>query len=311
GTLPAELALQALRAGLSLVVVERDRPRLVTMLARIATAQEQAVATGQLTAEGRDADWARLTAELEAAALADCDIVVIADPALLAVAVAATPEGTPLALLGRRSGHRGGRPADLLGFRPAGAGLIELLPGPETSGAAIRTGLALTRRLGLQALIAGGRGGIAARVGRQGSLAVRHLLEQGDEADLVAAALHQYGLSELAPAPVPSAPELPQATPAATARIGARVLAAMANEGARLVGQGVALRPSDVDHAMIASHSVPRWLGGPMHWADRRGLMILRRDLTFWAEEAPGLWAPAPLLLDLAATGGHFADLDR
>lgn len=308
GALAAELALPALRAGLSLVVVEPNRPRLVAALERIATAQEQAVAEGQMTPEGRDAEWARLTPALGAAALAECDIVLVADPELLAEAVEVTPEGVPLALLGKRSGHRAGRAGDMFGFRPAGGRLIEILPGPETSGAAIRAGLVLARRLGLQPLRAGAPGGIAARVTGQGNLAVRHMLGQGDTPEVIAAALHHYGLGALVPPPAPAA--LPRIAPAEAARIGLRVIAAMANEGARLVGQGVALRPSDVDYAVVASRVFPRWLGGPMHWADRRGLLILRRDLALWEQEAPALWTAAPLLLELAATGGHFADLN-
>lgn len=91
----------------------------------------------------------------------------------------------------------------------------------------------------------------------------------------------------------------------------ARVLSAMANEGARLVGEGVALRPSDVDVAMVAGAGFPRWQGGPMHWADRRGLLVLRTDLRRFAAQAPQFWATAPLIDALIREGLTFADLNR
>ncbi|HRK42955.1 MAG TPA: 3-hydroxyacyl-CoA dehydrogenase, partial [Gemmobacter sp.] len=61
--------------------------------------------------------------------------------------------------------------------------------------------------------------------------------------------------------------------------------------------------------AMVAAQAFPRWEGGPMFWADRRGVMILRRDLEQWAEEAPEIWGMAPVLADLAAKGARFSSL--
>ncbi|EEW25908.1 3-hydroxyacyl-CoA dehydrogenase family protein, partial [Rhodobacter ferrooxidans] len=89
-----------------------------------------------------------------------------------------------------------------------------------------------------------------------------------------------------------------------------RVLSAMANEGARLVGSGAALRPSDIDAALFLAMGFPRWQGGPMHWADTEGLMVLRRDLRLWAEEAPELWGVAPLIDQLIGMGLHFSDMN-
>ncbi len=46
-----------------------------------------------------------------------------------------------------------------------------------------------------------------------------------------------------------------------------RALAAIVNEAARLVGEGVAGRASDVDVALVHGYGFPRWVGGPVHWA--------------------------------------------
>jgi 3-hydroxyacyl-CoA dehydrogenase len=88
-----------------------------------------------------------------------------------------------------------------------------------------------------------------------------------------------------------------------------RWLAALANEGARLVDEGVAKRPSDIDLLMVSGHQFPRWQGGPMHQADRRGLMVLRHDLRNWGAEA-ALWSPAPLIDRMIQDGQSFATLD-
>ena len=58
-----------------------------------------------------------------------------------------------------------------------------------------------------------------------------------------------------------------------------RALAAIVNEAARLVAEGVATRASDVDVAMVHGYGFPRWVGGPAQWARRRGSEALARDL--------------------------------
>ena len=58
-----------------------------------------------------------------------------------------------------------------------------------------------------------------------------------------------------------------------------RALAAIVNEAARLVGEGVAGRASDVDVVLVHGYGFPRWVGGPVHWASRRGSEALGRDL--------------------------------
>ncbi len=88
-----------------------------------------------------------------------------------------------------------------------------------------------------------------------------------------------------------------------------KAFAAMANEGARLLAEGVALRPSDVDVVMVHGFGFPRWLGGPMQWADEAGLLAVRDDLRRWAAQEPGFWSPAPLWDELIKNGRKFADL--
>ena len=90
-----------------------------------------------------------------------------------------------------------------------------------------------------------------------------------------------------------------------------RCLAAMANEGAKILAEGIALRPSDIDLVLLMGYGFPRWHGGPMHWADQTGLWQLRDLIKTFAPEAPQFWTPAPQLDDMIRTGQRFADLNE
>ena len=89
-----------------------------------------------------------------------------------------------------------------------------------------------------------------------------------------------------------------------------RVLAAMANEGARILEEGIAARPSDIDVVMMLGYGFPRWRGGPMQAADEAGLLALRNDLRDYAREEEVFWQPAPLWDELIKNGRKFKDLN-
>ncbi|WP_371168126.1 3-hydroxyacyl-CoA dehydrogenase NAD-binding domain-containing protein [Aliiroseovarius sp. 2305UL8-7] len=89
-----------------------------------------------------------------------------------------------------------------------------------------------------------------------------------------------------------------------------RCLNAMANEGAKLVEEGVALRPSDVDVVLLYGYGFPRFRGGPMMAADQRGLLSVRNGLLSYQDEAPAFWQPSVLFDDLIKNGRHFSDLN-
>ena len=63
------------------------------------------------------------------------------------------------------------------------------------------------------------------------------------------------------------------------AEIVRRALAAMANEAALLIADGVAARPGDIDVALGHGYGFPRWAGGPVHWARCRGVPALQGDI--------------------------------
>ena len=82
----------------------------------------------------------------------------------------------------------------------------------------------------------------------------------------------------------------------------------MINEGARILEEGVAERPGDIDAIWLHGYNWPAWKGGPMFYADLVGLKRVRDRLQDFAEAAADqTLQPAPLLLRLADSGQGFA----
>ena len=88
-----------------------------------------------------------------------------------------------------------------------------------------------------------------------------------------------------------------------------RCVYGMVNEGAKLLEQGIALRPSDIDIVYVTGYGFPAQHGGPMYYADRIGLASVLADVKRFHAEYGFWWKPAPLLERLARDGGRFADL--
>ena len=91
-----------------------------------------------------------------------------------------------------------------------------------------------------------------------------------------------------------------------------RCLYPLINEGARLLEQGIAIRPCDIDIVYINGYGFPEVTGGPMFWADRQGLDNILSDIKKFKEEYGGaIWEPAPLLEKLVSEGSGFASLQN
>ncbi|MEM5293429.1 3-hydroxyacyl-CoA dehydrogenase NAD-binding domain-containing protein [Burkholderia sp. JPY481] len=89
-----------------------------------------------------------------------------------------------------------------------------------------------------------------------------------------------------------------------------RYMAAMINEGANVVHEGIALRPLDVDVTLLYGYGFPRYRGGPMKYADSVGLATILADIREFAKEDPLFWRPSPLLVELVERGADFASLN-
>ncbi len=87
-----------------------------------------------------------------------------------------------------------------------------------------------------------------------------------------------------------------------------RMTLPMINEGARILEEGIATRPGDIDVIWVSGYGWPVWRGGPMYYADRLGLAHLCDRLTYYADRSRDVTLrPAPLLQRLAAEGRGFA----
>ena len=92
------------------------------------------------------------------------------------------------------------------------------------------------------------------------------------------------------------------------AEIQRRLIAVMANEGARELAEGIALRASDIDVAFVNGYGFPAAKGGPMWTADRIGLDKILTEMESAHAVGGAGSEPAPLLIELARSGRKFGD---
>jgi 3-hydroxyacyl-CoA dehydrogenase len=86
-----------------------------------------------------------------------------------------------------------------------------------------------------------------------------------------------------------------------------RTVLPMINEGARILEEGIATRPSDIDVVWVYGYGWPVWRGGPMYYADQLGLGHVRDRLAHYAEHSGDeSLRPAALISRLAAEGRGF-----
>ncbi len=88
-----------------------------------------------------------------------------------------------------------------------------------------------------------------------------------------------------------------------------RCIYGLVNEGAQVLAEGIAQRPSDIDVVYLYGYAFPVAKGGPMFYADQVGLKaVYDRICEFEKQAGDGTWEPAPLLKELAESGKSFAD---
>jgi 3-hydroxyacyl-CoA dehydrogenase len=143
------------------------------------------------------------------------------------------------------------------------------------------------------------------------------LCERGRYGQKTGKGFYRYEAGSRAPKPDPEVEQLIVET---SARLGVtrrsfdkneiveRLLFPVINEGARVLDEGIAARPGDVDVIWVFGYAFPAWRGGIMHWADTVGLAHVRdRLVEFAARTGDERHKPAPLLAKLAAEGKGFA----
>ena len=92
--------------------------------------------------------------------------------------------------------------------------------------------------------------------------------------------------------------------------IQSRVLAAMVNEAAKILTEGIAARPLEIDLVLVYGYGFPAFRGGPMQEADARGLRSILAAAEGNAFRDGVGFELAPLIGELLSTGRNFASLN-
>jgi 3-hydroxyacyl-CoA dehydrogenase len=86
-----------------------------------------------------------------------------------------------------------------------------------------------------------------------------------------------------------------------------RYLCAMINEGARILEEGVAARPLEIDMIWLHGYGFPVYRGGPLFYADALGVPVIYEAVRKYEREVGAEhWTPAGLLARLADAGQGF-----
>ncbi len=88
-----------------------------------------------------------------------------------------------------------------------------------------------------------------------------------------------------------------------------RTIYPMINEGAKILEEKKAIRPSDIDVVWVNGYGWPVYRGGPMHYADFIGLDKVLAKMKQWQAEMGDDFKPSALLEKLVAEGKKFRDL--
>lgn len=83
--------------------------------------------------------------------------------------------------------------------------------------------------------------------------------------------------------------------PLNSATIQRRALLTIVNEAARLMGEGVAGRATDIDVVLVHGYGFPRWEGGPVFWARQQNREVLTQEIKDLASQCGDGFVPEDL----------------
>jgi len=87
-----------------------------------------------------------------------------------------------------------------------------------------------------------------------------------------------------------------------------RLLFSSVNEACKILEEGKAYRPSDVDVMWLHGFGFPRYRGGLFFWADTIGVRDVYNQIAAWHQQYGDRWTPSRLLRDLAEAGTPFRE---
>ena len=88
-----------------------------------------------------------------------------------------------------------------------------------------------------------------------------------------------------------------------------RCIHPMINEAAKILEEGLAIRPSDIDVVWVYGYGWPVYRGGPVRYADHLGLENVHRELLEFQQQHGDFFKPAALIDQLVSEGRGFKDL--
>jgi 3-hydroxyacyl-CoA dehydrogenase len=90
-----------------------------------------------------------------------------------------------------------------------------------------------------------------------------------------------------------------------------RLMYPLINEGTKILEEGIAYRPGDIDVVWVAGYGFPDHRGGPLFMADQIGLKAIAERLAHHAGvrgDSFGYWAASDLSTKLARSGEHLSE---
>ena len=121
------------------------------------------------------------------------------------------------------------------------------------------------------------------------------LAEAGRFGQKTGAGFYKYANGERTPQPDPFTDDLIakeaarlgiERGPVDDEEIRRRCVYAMINEGAKILDEGIAYRPGDIDVIWTNGYGFPRHLGGPMNYADQVGLLEIYKVVQVYSAAA-------------------------
>src|SRR5207237_932377 len=305
GTMGGGIAMTLANAGIPVSLLELSAQALERGLGVVGKSYDASVARGSLTRSQADAALGLIRGVSEYPALAGADIVIeavyedlevkqevfgrldrVAGPHAILATNTSTLDIDAIAASTTR-------PEKVVGthfFSPANVmRLLENVRGRHTSPETVATVMALAKRLGKIAVLAGNCDGfIGNRMLMFYGAEAEFLLEEGATPEQIDRVIEGLGIGRRS---------------ISDEEILERLLHPLVNEGARIVEEGIALRSSDIDIVYVNGYGFPAWRGGPMYWAEEAGLERVIATMRRLAPRRGARWRPAPLLERLVASG--------
>ena len=81
--------------------------------------------------------------------------------------------------------------------------------------------------------------------------------------------------------------------------------------GAKVLEEGIASRAADIDVVWTSGYGFPRYLGGPLFYADTLGIQHVAERIRYYHSRNGHYWTPVALIDSMAQAGKTFAQWDE